>query len=94
MNWNSDKTLKNMLWMLISLFLPVVIILISSLIISSIGNQFIIWKDTLSGYVITIVLAILGCITEEIGWRGYLLPKFAENHNMFFDFYGMDIYEN
>jgi|GEM_PF-2084291 len=84
MNWNPFKTPKNLLWMLISLCLPVVIILISSLIISSMGNQFVLWKDTTLGYVIAIITAILGCIFEEIGWRGYLLPKFAEKHNMFY----------
>lgn len=84
MNWNSVKTKKILLWMLVSLFLPVAVILISSLIISSMGNQFVIWKDTLLGYVITIITAMLGCITEEIGWRGYLLPMFAKKHNMFY----------
>lgn len=84
MNWNPVKTPKNLLWMLISLFLPVVVILISSLIISSMGNQFMLWKDTTSGYVITIIAVVLGCISEEIGWRGFLLPQFAERHNMFY----------
>jgi membrane protease YdiL (CAAX protease family) len=84
MNWNPVKTWKNLLWMLISLFLPVVVILITSLIISSMGNQYVLWKDTMSGYVITIIAAILGCISEEIGWRGYLLPEFVDKHNMFY----------
>ena len=84
MNWKSVKTRENLLWMFISLFLPVAIILTSSLIMSSMGNQFVLWKDTASGYVITIIAAILGCIFEEIGWRGYLLPEFAKKHNMFY----------
>lgn len=82
-NWNLTETQKDLVWMLISFFLPVVIILISTMVITSMGNRFVFWKDTASGYVITIITAILGCITEEIGWRGYLLPKFAEKHNMF-----------
>jgi len=84
MNWNPAKTPKNLLWMLISLCLPVVVILITSLILSSMGNYFVIWKDTTIGYAITIISAILGCISEEIGWRGYLFPKFTEKHNMFY----------
>ncbi len=83
MNWNLVKTKKILLWMLISLLLPVTIILISSLIMSLTGNQFVIWEDTSFGYVVTIIAAILGCITEEIGWRGYLLSQFANKHNMF-----------
>lgn len=84
MNWNPVKTKKDLLWMLISLCLPVSVILISSLIISSMGNQFVLWKDDTLGYVVTIIVAILGCIFEEIGWRGYLLPQFEKKHNMFY----------
>jgi membrane protease YdiL (CAAX protease family) len=83
MNWNPFKRPKGMLWMLMSLLLPFAVILISSLIMSSLGNQFFPWQDTASGYVLIIFISILGCIFEEIGWRGYLLPKFAEKHTMF-----------
>ena len=84
MNWNSVKTQKLMVWMFVSFFLPLAIIFISSLIMTSIGTPFIIWKDTTLGYVITIITATLGCITEEVGWRGYFLPLFTKNHTMFF----------
>lgn len=91
MNWNPFKKTKNLLWMFKALFLPVVVILISSLIMSSLGTQFVPWQDTTSGYVITIIAAILGCIFEEMGWRGYLLPKFTEKHTMFHSSIGVGL---
>lgn len=82
MNWNPFKKPKNLLWMFMALLLPVVIILISSLIMSLLGTKFVPWQDTTPGYIITIIVAILGCIFEEIGWRGFLLPKFTEKRTM------------
>jgi membrane protease YdiL (CAAX protease family) len=84
MNWKPAKTNKFLLWLIISLLLPVVVITISAVILSSLGHHLVIWKDTTAGYIITIITAILGCITEEIGWRGYLLPLFEKNHSMLF----------
>lgn len=83
-NWNSVKIHKNLLWIIISVFLPVIIISISALIMSYMGNQLEIWKNTILGYVMTIIASILGCITEEIGWRGYMLSRFRKRHTMFY----------
>lgn len=80
---NPFKESINLLWVSVSLLLPILIILISTLIMSIMGTGFTPWQDTTSMYLITIITTILGCIFEEIGWRGYLLPKFAEKHNMF-----------
>lgn len=90
MNWCSFKRPKNLLRIFIALSLPIIIILISSMIMSLLGTQFVPWQDTKSRYFITIVTAILGSIFEEIGWRGYLLPKFAEK-NMFHSAIGVGL---
>lgn len=91
MNWNPFKKPGNLLWIFMALLLPVVVILISSQIMSSLGIHFVPWQDTASRYVITIITAILGCIFEEIGWRGYLLPKFADKHTMFHSTIGVGL---
>jgi len=87
-NWN---VLNNLLWVFIALFLPVAVIMISSLIMSFMGTQFVAWHDTTIGYSIAIFISILGCVFEEIGWRGYLLPKFAEKHSMFYSAIGVGL---
>lgn len=58
---------------------------------STFGNKLMPWQDTTKGYVITITVTILGCIFEEIGWRGYLLFKFNEKYNLFFSSIGAGI---
>lgn len=62
-NWN---VLNNLLWVFIALFLPAAVIMISSLIMSFMGTQFVAWHDTTIGYSITISISILGCVFEEI----------------------------
>jgi membrane protease YdiL (CAAX protease family) len=84
MNWGTFKKPKVLIWMLTALLLPAAVILISSLIMSFLGSGFVPWKDTVSKYAITMVTAILGCVFEEIGWRGYLFPKLAGKHTMFY----------
>jgi membrane protease YdiL (CAAX protease family) len=91
MNWNPFRKPENLLWMFMALLLPIVVILISSLIMSSLGTQFVPWQDTTSRYVIAFITAILGAVFEEIGWRGYLLPKFAEKHTLFHSAIGVGL---
>lgn len=46
-------------------------------------------KDYISnGYsskliIVTVLLSLLGCIGEEIGWRGFMLPAFNKKYSLF-----------
>jgi membrane protease YdiL (CAAX protease family) len=91
MNWGLSKKPEILFWMFTALLLPVFIILISSLVMSSVGTPFVPWQNTTPGYGVIIITAILGCVFEEIGWRGYLLPKFAEKHTMFHSAIGIGL---
>lgn len=82
-NWGLSVGYKDTLWLFAALLLPLSVILGSSLVMSSLGERFVPWHDTAGGCVLTVVTTILGCIFEEIGWRGYLLPKFRERQTAF-----------
>lgn len=77
MSRNTFNRQINLLWLFVALLLPIVVLLIASLMMSLFGSQFVLWQTTSSEFIIIISTIIVGCIFEEIGWRGYLLPKFS-----------------
>lgn len=81
--WHGLKRQINISWLLVALLLPMAIILIATLIMTMWGIEFVPWQATTARYIMTIMVTILGCVFEEIGWRGYLLPKFEEKYSKF-----------
>ena len=83
MNWNLFKNKKYILWFLLSLMISATIVASASAIMSACGKTYI-----SNGYfdkliVITVLGLLIGCIGEEIGWRGFMLPSFNRKYSLF-----------
>jgi CAAX amino terminal protease family. len=83
MNWNPFKNIKNILWLLLSFIIPVIVVTSASAIMSALGKPY-----TSNGYsdkliIITFLGSLIGCIGEEIGWRGFMLPSFNRKYSLF-----------
>jgi len=63
--------------------IPLIAIIISSFIMTCFKFDYVPWKGDLSFYILSFLAIFLGCGAEEIGWRGFLLPKLQKNHTPF-----------
>lgn len=88
---NTFRRQVSFLWIFVALLLPFILIIISTLLMSLFGSQFIPWQATTSGFISIIIITILGCVFEEIGWRGYLFPKFAEKQTVYHSSIGVGL---
>lgn len=82
MKWNLFKNIKNVLWVLLSIIIPAAIVVSTSTIMSACGKAYIPnnYSDKL---IIEIILfSLMGCIGEEIGWRGFMLPAFNRKYSL------------
>ena len=82
-NWNISPTRKP-IWLLLSVFIPVVIVCGSALILSALGEPYV--SSTFGSavpFIIVTAASIIGCIGEEVGWRGFMLPAFHKKHSLF-----------
>ena len=79
MNLFSNISFK---WILLSIGLPVIIISSSSIILSKYGYPYI--PNDYSPLSLTLVIftSTIGCIGEELGWRGFLLPEFHKKYSL------------
>ena len=82
-NWNISPTRKP-IWLLLSVFIPVVIVCGSALILSALGEPY---GSSAFGsvvpFIIVTIASVIGCIGEEVGWRGFMLPAFHKKHSLF-----------
>ena len=78
-----DYNYKINKYIIFTIIIPIVIFLISSIILSLFGIKYV--KSEYKGVVllVTIITTIIGSISEEIGWRGTLLPIFNEKYDLF-----------
>lgn len=71
-------------WFILAILLPFIIIIISSSILSYLKINFVFWDGNMYFYIINVIAILIGSIAEEIGWRGYLLPKLQNVSNPFY----------
>ena len=73
---------RHFIWVFISIIIPVVIICGSAFILSVLGKPYISGGYNTIPLIIVIIASIIGCIGEEIGWRGFMLPSFHKKHSL------------
>jgi CAAX amino terminal protease family. len=69
-------------WILVAIGIPAIIVFGSASILSFMDIPYI--QNGYSPFVLIvfIVTSLIGCIGEEIGWRGYLLPEFNKKYSL------------
>lgn len=70
-------------WIIVSITIPAICIMTSSIIMTLLGNTYIPWKGNVIFYILNIVAMLMGCFSEEIGWRGFLLPHLQKKYSQF-----------
>lgn len=70
-------------WMILAIAIPSICIIVSSFIMSYYKIGFVPWKGDMSFYILNFVAILIGSAAEEIGWRGFLLPKLQKKHSPF-----------
>ena len=81
--WNPFNNMKNILWLLLSFMIPAAIVISASRVMSAFGKTYISngYSDKL--IIVTFLGSLIGCIGEEIGWRGFMLPSFNRKYSLF-----------
>jgi len=69
-------------WLLLSILIHVTIISLAALILSVIGQPYIVSDYNFVAIIIIVIGSIIGCLGEDIGWRGFLLPAFQKKHSL------------
>lgn len=76
-----NHTKKQLLWqdinkkyLFISILMPFAIMLVTAIVLTLLGVQYCVWIDCIVLLIENVVCMLIGCVAEEIGWRGFLLP--------------------
>lgn len=75
------KNKNNLKWLLPALMIPSFLIFISSIIMSALKIKFVVFQGNIKFYLISLLAIFIGSITEEIGWRGFLLPNIQKKYS-------------
>ncbi len=67
-------------WVIPTIAIPSICIIVSSFIMTYYQVDYVPWKGDISFYILSFVAILVGCIAEEIGWRGFLLPKLQKRY--------------
>jgi len=76
-----DSSVKK--WLIPVIAIPSLSIAISGLILSSFNFKLIKWEGNTGFYLLSSIAILLGCIAEEIGWRGFLLRSLQKKYTPF-----------
>ena len=70
-------------YLILSIIIPIIIFIISSIALHILKIEYVSteYKDII--FVIAVLTTIVGSISEEIGWRGTLLPIFEKKYTQF-----------
>lgn len=72
----------NAQWILLSFIVPIALAFMADIIFHLVTKQGINYAISASPITLGIVLIeLVGCFGEELGWRGYLLPILSKKHN-------------
>ena len=70
-------------YIILSIIIPIIVFLLSSFCLGLLNINYIPTEYKKMILVIAIITTIIGSISEEIGWRGTLLPIFEKNYTPF-----------
>ncbi len=68
---------------MLSFTIPVAIVGIASVIMSVFGKTYIPNSYSVKLLIMTVLGTLIGCIGEEIGWRGFMQPSFNRKYSLF-----------
>ena len=81
MKWNPFKNIKSLLFVFLSFIISAGIVACATVVMSASGKAY-----TSSNYnkilIPVILLSLIGCIGEETGWRGFMLPSFNKKYSL------------
>lgn len=67
-------------WLISVIVIPSISIIICGIILSSLNFKLIRWEGNAGFYLLNSIAIFVGCIAEEIGWRGFMLINFQKKH--------------
>ena len=70
-------------WLIPAIAIPSICIILSSFIMTYYKIEYVPWKGNLPFYLLSFLAILVGCVAEEIGWRGFLLPNLQKRYSPF-----------
>lgn len=70
-------------WLIPTIAIPGICIAISGLVMTYYKIDYVKWDGNLSFYILNSAAILIGCVAEEIGWRGFLLPNLQKKYTPF-----------
>ncbi|MCB2343054.1 CPBP family intramembrane glutamic endopeptidase [Clostridium estertheticum] len=74
---------KNSKWVPVILVISITAVASTAGVLSLFGLSYHPWEGSITFHMANIVAMIFGCMFEEIGWRGFLLPTLAKKYTPF-----------
>ncbi|PRR82520.1 CPBP family intramembrane glutamic endopeptidase [Clostridium vincentii] len=74
---------RNSKWVPVILGISITSVALTAGILSLLGFSYHPWEGSIAFYIVNIVAIIFGCMFEEIGWRGFLLPTLGTKYTPF-----------
>ncbi|MGB4587649.1 MAG: type II CAAX endopeptidase family protein [Clostridiaceae bacterium] len=68
-------------WVILVIAIPSTSLIISGLVLSAFNFKLVRWEGNTGFYLLNSIAILIGCIAEEIGWRGFLLPNLQKKYS-------------